>query len=202
MKISLILITILSVLLVLSNEFENHINKLSVYNDDSDSILINNFPDETLEEMTLYMNSADYLKKYIAVRILSAYSNSNEIALSMISSVPLEYILEIADSSFNIDLILDDAERTDNESKIAIIKFLGKRDRKEDIDIICSLINDRNYTVHLTALYVLSEHSYCMYADSSIILNTENADFRESTALEKITEQIRNKSNSHGENND
>lgn len=83
-KIKLIFILFFAVSVLYGDEFSDLVMKLSIYEDsvqaETDSLLVNLYPEETGEKMTSWITGDDWVKKTVAVRVLKKFREKESVS--------------------------------------------------------------------------------------------------------------------------
>lgn len=202
----LILLTI-NVLIISAGDFETYMDSIDIYNNRYDSLLVNSFPASTASVMEEYLKGNDYIKHFIAYRVLSLYSNRDSIAHVMYANgVELRHILNIA-VSLKDDSILNDAAITGSAYERTVYSgLLLRRNDRKDLHIITSMLNDTSLSIRLGALNYLNNVDYIYMLNDSVKQYLEeyrnDANFREYILIESIFHRIDNVSNTGHEYKD
>lgn len=147
-KIKIILLIVLFSIVLFSQEFSNLVLQLSIYEDSiqtsTDSMLINLFSQETRERMTDWISSDDYIKRSIAVRVLSKFTDKTEIKKMIVE--------KNIDSSYGFRIFYKDTLNyfDDYETPLKVhqyesfILMAGARGNESDIKEIFKIIESKN----------------------------------------------------------
>ncbi len=153
MNKNILLILILTIfILIYSQTFNDYISNISIYDNNkqniNDSILINNYPDSTIDYLTniLQNSNHNYINKMIAIRILKKINkNYDSLLFNTMKEKQIEnkYFLRIFENKDFLDSIVDSFYTDSNTiNTFYYVSFLKNKNRVIDLKELLNRFSD------------------------------------------------------------
>ncbi len=153
MKSKIIILLIIFISIIYADDFEKYLGELNLYPSEIDTLLVEQYPDSTMEIMFDYLKTNDYGKQYIAMRILKIFNDKRLIVESMKSNkIEIKHVFKVADSLFEDSEMEELAINGNNKTIISYISFLENRFNKNDFSKLLEFTENENESVKVSAI--------------------------------------------------